>query len=166
MTENSKEKTLPKETKEQKEKEKRRTWKKTTELGIIVASLDVIIVVVGVYLYNINSDNNLGWTVAAVGIVTFFGMLIVSSYHKRDSPEGDKGTMRDALTASLISAYFVVLTYSLSVKIESSTPVNSLLSSFSSVIIIVIGFYFGSKGAVEIYKHKEAIAKSQKPKSE
>src|SRR5256885_927261 len=105
MTENLKEKTLPKETKEQKEKEKWATWKITTLLGIIVTTLDVIIIVVGVHLRN-NLDINLGWTVAAVGIVTFFGMLIVSSYHKKDSPEGDKGTMRDAITASLISAYF------------------------------------------------------------
>jgi len=148
------EKTLsPKEIEDQKKRDNQLRWRKTTEYAAVVVAIDIAILVIGVVLQNYNI--NLGWTIAAIGIITFFGMLSVSSYHKKDSPEGDQGTMRDALTASLISAYFAVLAFSMFEKITSgNTAVDSLLSSFSSVITIVVAFYFGSKGAVEIYKYK------------
>jgi len=160
MAEIPKEKTLsPKEIEERKKKDK---WIRTTLLAVIVTSLDIIILAIGVDQSN-NHGINLGWTVAAIGIVTFFGMLIVSSFHKKDTPEGDKGTMRDALTASLISTYFAVLAYSMFEKINSgNTSVDTILSNFSYVIITVVVFYFGSKGVSEIYKKKVEIAKSSK----
>lgn len=163
MTENPKEKAP---TKQEEELKTMKKWKETTKLAARVVAIDIAILVIGVVLQNYYRIN-LGWTVAAIGIITFFGMLSVSSYHKKDVPEGDQGTMRDALTASLISAYFAVLAFSMFERINSgNTAVDSLLNSFSSVIMIVVGFYFGSKGAVEIYKKKAEIAKAQNPGSE
>jgi len=127
-------------------------WSGTTKRAAIVAAIDVAIIIIGLELQNYDKIN-LGWTVAAIGIITFFGTLSVSSYHKKHSAEGDKGTMRDALAASLICTYFVVLSFSIFEKINSgNTSVDSVLNSFSSVIMIMVGFYFGSKGAIEIYK--------------
>ena len=130
-------------------------WSGTTKRAAIVVAIDIMILVIGLELRNYGSIN-LGWTIAAIGIITFFGMLSVSSYHKRNTPEHDKGTMRDALAASLICTYFVVLAFSMFEKVNSgNTTVDSLLNSYSSVIMIMVGFYFGSKGAVEIYKIKK-----------
>ncbi len=138
-------------------------WSGTTKRAAIVVAIDIIILVMGLELRNYQNIN-LGWTIAAIGIITFFGMLSVSSYHKRHLDEkSDKGTMRDALAASLICTYFVVLAFSMFEKINSgNTSVDSLLTSFSSVIMIMVGFYFGSKGAVEIYKHKADMEERKK----
>ena len=121
-------------------------WIGTSVLGIALVAIDLIVLFIGSRIYN-----DPIWIIAATGIITFFGMLMISSYHKRSIASSDKGTMRDALTGSLISVYFIVLGFMFK-GVQTSDP---LLNNFSNVIVILVAFYFGSKAATEIYKKKK-----------
>ena len=115
---------------------------------ILVVS-DLVVLFVGGKFYD-----NPTWIIAATGIMTFFGLLMISSYHKRNfADHPDKGTMRDAITGSLISVYFIILGFDMTKGIDSSA--NPILNNFSSVIIVLIAFYFGTKAATEIKNSKK-----------
>jgi hypothetical protein len=124
-------------------------WARTSGLGIILVASDLIVLFIGGKFY----DNPTG-IIAAVGIMTFFGMLMISSYHKKNFVDPDKGTMRDALAGSLISVYFVILGFDMVKGVQ--TAADPILNNFSSVIIILIAFYFGSKAVTEIYNIKNS----------
>lgn len=134
-------------------KSTKENWARTSGLGLILVASDLIVLFVGGKYY----DNSTG-IIAAVGIMTFFGMLIISSYHKNNIGDADKGTMRDALAGSLISVYFVILGLDMVKGIQTST--DPILNNFSSVIIILVAFYFGSKAATEVYDAKTKTAAS------
>jgi hypothetical protein len=80
-------------------------------------------------------------------------MLVISSYHNLHQPDS-KGTMRKAIAGSMISVYIVVLGLLFSDKLPSFQNESAmiLMQNFSFVIMTIIGFYFGSKGAIEFLK--------------
>lgn len=123
-------------------------WAITSGLGIVLVASDLIVLLIGSKFYNDPT-----WIIGATGIMTFFGMLMISSYHKKNFADHlDKGTMRDAITGSLVSVYFIILGFDM-IK-GSQTLSDPILNNFSSVIIILIAFYFGSKAVTEIYNIK------------
>ena len=111
-----------------------------------------------ILIYDINDDQKLSvWIIAFVGIVAFFGMLMITSYHQEHHPKhikGHKGVMRRAIASSFIIVYFIVLSLVLfgEESIIENVPREKILEHFTSIIIVIIGFYFGSKGAIELYK--------------
>lgn len=111
-----------------------------------------------ILIYDINDDQKLSvWIIAFVGIIAFFGMLMITSYHQEHHPKhvkGHKGVMRTAITSSFICVYFIVLSLVLfgEQSIIQNVPREKILEHFTSIIIVIIGFYFGSKGAIELYK--------------
>ena len=119
-------------------------WIKTTIIAIVVCAIDFAVISVGIL------SNNTALSIAGVGIVTFFGMLIISSYHAIHHPDS-KGIMRKAIAGSLIAVYVVILALLLSGKIDytENEMVITLVEHFSFVIITIIGFYFGTKGVTE-----------------
>jgi hypothetical protein len=62
--------------------------------------------------------------------------------------------MRKALAGSLGAVYVVILALSLSGRLyyTENVMVMILVENFSVVIITIIGFYFGTKGAIEFLK--------------
>lgn len=122
-------------------------WIKTTIIAIVVCTIDFVVISVGVLA------NNAALSIAGVGIVTFFGMLIISSYYAIHQPDS-KGTMRKALAGSLVSVYVVILALSISGMLEDSQnqTVMILIENFTLVIVAIIGFYFGTKGVTEFLK--------------
>jgi len=82
---------------------------------------------------------------------------MITSYHQEHHPKhvkGHKGVMRAAITSSFIIVYFIVLSLVLfgEQSIIQNVPREKILEHFTSIIIVIIGFYFGSKGAIELYK--------------
>ena len=135
-------------TKEEKEHEHlHEGWRKTSIISCIVAGSAILSFLIGELLGNIS------WSIVGVGIITFFGMLAISSYHSLHKPNS-KGTMRKALASSLISVYIVVLALLFSGNLPSldNQASMTLMENFSYVIMTIIGFYFGSKGAIEFLK--------------
>lgn len=120
-------------------------WARTSALGIILVVSDLSVLFVG-GKFSVDPT----WIISATGIMTFFGILMISSYHKKNFADPDKGTMRDAIAGSLISVYFITIGFDMTKGITSSA--NPILNNFSSVIIILIAFYFGSKAVTEVYK--------------
>lgn len=125
------------------------SWRNTTIIAGIVATIDFAIISFGILLNQ--SVEFTTWSLSSVGIITFFGMLIICSHHAKYSPDS-KGIMRKSLTASLMSVYIVVLSLALSGTFGDiqDEMTKSVLSNFSIVIISIIGFYFGTKGLTEM----------------
>ena len=122
-------------------------WIKTTIIAILVAILASASFWAGLQL------NEISISIAGVGLITFFGMLIISSYHALHQPDS-KGTMRKAIASSMVSVYLVLLGLAFSDRLSNIPNEQSmiLLQNFSWVIMTIVGFYFGSKGAIEFLK--------------
>lgn len=122
-------------------------WRNTTIIACAVAALSI-----GSFFLGILYDN-VSWSIVGVGIITFFGMLVISSYHTIHQPDS-KGTMRKAIAGSMISVYMVVLGLLFSDKLPSFQNESAMImmQNFSYVIMTIIGFYFGTKGAKEFLK--------------
>ncbi len=122
-------------------------WKKTTIIACVVAAIDFAVISVGIFV------NNVTLLIAGVGLVTFFGMLIISSYHAIHQPDS-KGIMRKAIAGSLVAVYIVILALSLSGRLEDvqNQMVMTLIENFTWIIIAIVGFYFGTKGVTEFLK--------------
>ena len=122
-------------------------WKKTAIIACIVAGLAILSFWTGAII------DKISWSIVGVGIITFFGMLAISSYHSLHK-KGSSGTMRKAIASSMISVYIVVLALLFSGNLPSLENESSmtLMENFSYVIMTIIGFYFGTKGASEFLK--------------
>ena len=144
-------------------------------LGVLIAA--VIFAVAGILL------NELAIPIVAVGIIVFFGMLIISGYNKKSTKT--KGIMRRAIAGALIVSYIMafsvlmfqnfemqpmpnhteiktedlekyILLQNQTAAINSSKMnfANTVFANFSNVIMVVIVFYFGSKGVLQYLKDK------------
>lgn len=92
--------------------------------------------------------------VAIIGGIVFFGTLSLADYVTPD--EGvSTGELRTAISASIILVYLTVI--ALSLGDTFGTHDVQIIEMFSDVVIIVVAFYFGSKGA------KELVALWKKP---
>ena len=122
-------------------------WVRTSIIACIVAGLSIASFWYGEMI------GNIGWSIAGVGMITFFGMLAISSYHSLHAPN-TTGTMRKAIASSMISVYVVVLALLFSGNLPNleNEASMTLMENFSYVIMTIIGFYFGSKGAAEFLK--------------
>jgi len=120
--------------------------------GILVGLIFVILI------WDISDDNKPSiWLIAFVGIIAFFGMLMISSYHSEHHPKhikGSKGVLRRAITSSFVCVYFIVLSLILfgEQSLVEDVSRDKILGHFTNIIIVIVGFYFGSKGAIELYK--------------
>src|SRR3990172_1439339 len=87
-------------------------------------------------------------SVVAVGIITFFGVLTYAHGYSK-SPSIDKGEVRVALAASLVIVYMYVMSmvfFSEELTLDdASANVGQLVESFTTIVIVVVGFYFGGR---------------------
>lgn len=90
----------------------------------------------------------LSLAVAIVGGIVFFVTLAIADYSSPDIGVST-GEMRSAISASIIVVYIIVVALSLGGRFVELKD-SKIIESFSSVVITVIGFYFGSKGAIEL----------------
>ena len=108
------------------------------------------------------------WSVSGVGIITFFGTLVLANYVSSDSHDLDKGEIRRALTASLIVVYFTLLALvtCTTCGIQDSEFAKKILENFTYVIVILIIFYFGSRTLEQIIEKKHGKTKPKGSTSE
>ena len=144
-------------------------WAITSGLALIVMTTILALLYAGIV-----ERWNPVWSLSAIGIITFFGMLIVSSIHqvKVDS----QGTMRKALASSMVIVYLIVFTLIIfgvdfdtllldeTSKGESPTGLTSseILDHLTKIILVILGFYFGTKGIKEIVKERAKNSKDTK----
>jgi hypothetical protein len=126
-------------------------WGVTTVMGFVVALIDLAVYCGVVPAHGFGVELKLG----VIGIVTFFGLLIVSSFHQHIfliGGDGDTGVFRDALTGSLVTVYLA----SLGMTLTGVIPQSSSLTQFGQVIMVVIGFYFGSKVVTQVSNNSKS----------
>ena len=126
-------------------------WMITSTIASFIGGLDIYFL-----LYMTNNTNHTGFNLGAIGIITFFGMLIVSSLHGINN-KASKGTFRQAVASTVIVVYiiaFSLITFGNSETNNSVSPTTEIddktvLGYFSNIVIVVIAFYFGTKGVKE-----------------
>ena len=171
------------ELKKKTEKRIKRVWALTSLGAGIVIGLDLFII----NYWLTNPGIVLTGFLIAIALITFLGMLIVSSFHSEQHPKhvkGSSGVMRRALAVSFVVVYFVVFsvivfgepTYfddqnsvlTTTLEDHSEEGISSeeveheedskqikvdrevLLDHLTKIIITILAFYFGTKGAKEI----------------
>jgi hypothetical protein len=97
----------------------------------------------------IPSGLSLSLALVATAVITFFGFLWRSG-----GPVGDERDMRTALTVSIVTVYLVLIGLVAFLPAEPS-PVqlpaitNTMLTSFTAIVGIVVPFYFGVSAYVQ-----------------
>ncbi len=149
----------------------------------IVGLLDLTAIFLGTYPKTAGSFK-VAWSVGSVGVITFLGYLMVETIMRSDvrpltakevtaRAQGDAslGTdgrgkvsptqIRDAIAVTVVVVYLTMLGLVLfdASAVASGTSADNLISSFTTLAIFVITFYFGSK-AVDSYV---SIKTAEKP---
>lgn len=137
-------------------------WMITSGIAAVVAFLDIYFISEAM-----ENQSKISFYLAAIGIATFFGVLIISSFHAVTNKQS-KGTMRKAIASTIIIVYisaFALITFgeSTNLSINSDLNDNTILEHFSNVVMVVIGFYFGTKGVrefIEKWKNNDKKTKT------
>jgi len=109
-------------------------FKKTVAVSIIIIIANLSLL--GLGTLNIISPMS---SVAGTGIVTFFGMLMLTNLLSR-TRYLDKGEMRKSLAASIIVTYFSLIAFHTNELLS-----NTMIGHFTYIVGIVIAFYFGGR---------------------
>jgi hypothetical protein len=140
---------------------------KSTSKLILLAIIDCIIAISGFSLFWIaTSADNFGWleqelpypglmlAIASMvlALVTFFGLLAASE----SSGKGwgyNKGSMRGAIAATILVVYFYVLSMNAFQPYRDKMPemMETMVSSFTTILGIMIPFYFGASAYVQTH---------------
>lgn len=88
------------------------------------------------------------WAVASVGIVTFFGVLMISNYLSK-LPALEKAEFRQGIAAAIVAVYLSIFALLTFVGISPEDPLlsESMIGHFSAIVQVVIAFYFGAEAA-------------------
>jgi hypothetical protein len=94
-------------------------------------------------------SNNFFAAIAGMAIVTFIGVLSLADYVSIE-PSMSTGEMRSAMAASITVVYLAIQALTVAGEIQVSEASSKILESFSVVMAAVVGFYFGSKAAIQL----------------
>jgi hypothetical protein len=130
-----------------------RMWMNSLKIIAVIGIIDLIILPLITTVLGISLE----WIFIGIGIVTFFGILLLVNYMSGTSPY-NSGEIRKAITVAFITVYliFVPMITLGSIHIPTLQPMNSILY-FTILVGIVVVCYFISR-PLEIYmkiKHKK-----------
>jgi len=115
-------------------------WKAKSIIAMIVTTTDLILFYAGFFL------DSLVLMIVPMSIVTFFGVMALSSLHSvTKSGKNSKGIMRKSLAATLILTYIVIVALTIDGKIDYDKVPGTITDNLVYVTITIIGFYFGTK---------------------
>lgn len=127
-------------------------WSSSLKMISILAIIDLIIIPLLVTLLHIPVQ----WIFISIGIITFFGILIIANYMSGTSPF-DTGEVRKALTGSFVIIYFAfvpLVTFG-SIILPSDEPIKTIITNFTWIVGAIVIFYFGSRAVEEYVKSKK-----------
>src|SRR5215208_6635619 len=130
-------------------------WRRSnnTSWVLVMAFLILGVVVLGAViplLFDfIPSGVSLSLALVATAVITFFGFLWRSA-----GPVGDERDMRTALTVSIVTVYLVLIGLVAFLPAEPNLVqlpaiTNTMLTSFTAIVGIVVPFYFGVSAYVQ-----------------
>ncbi len=129
-----------------------REWSRTLIMISFLAVVDLLIVPLLVITMGIPVQ----WIFIAMGVITFFGILLIVNYMSGSSPF-DTGEIRKALTGSFVVLYFVLVplvTFG-GITVTQGETVKTILTNFTWIVGAIIIFYFGSRAVEEYVKIKK-----------
>ncbi len=97
----------------------------------------------------------LSFAAAAVGILTFFGLLWFFS-----SPSGGAlpdQSLRVSITVAVITVYLIIVgeVAFFTATLELAKITDVMLTSFTSIVGVVVAFFFGTSAYVEVKKRDQ-----------
>jgi len=126
-------------------------WLNALKMISALAILDLVIIPLLITLLHIPVE----WLFITIGIVTFFGILLIANYMSGTSPF-DTGEVRKALTGSFIVIYFAfvpLITFG-NISLASAEPIKTIITNFTWIVGAIVIFYFGSRAVEEYIKSK------------
>lgn len=138
--------------------EQEKKWKKAFLMAIVIGVLDILVLFLGTF-----KPSYIAWSVASIGVITFLGILMLVNYLSV-SPAFDKGEMRKAITGSFVAVYFALvslLTFTDFSPSDNTELAKTIIRHFTTLIEIIIVFYFASSGVREYLKFKERRQKAK-----
>lgn len=126
-------------------------WSNSLKMISILAVIDLIVVPLLVTLLKIPIQ----WIFISIGIITFFGILLIANYMSGTSPF-DTGEVRKALTGSFVIIYFSLvplLTFG-SLILPADESIKTIITNFTWIVGAIVIFYFGSRAVEEYVKSK------------
>jgi hypothetical protein len=127
-------------------------WARTVAMIAILGVIDLVLVPLLVTTMGIPVQ----WIFIAMGIITFFGILLVVNYMSGSSPL-DTGEIRKALTGTFVILYFVfipMVTFG-GIAVTQGEQVKTIITNFTWIVGAIIIFYFGSRAIEEYVKIKK-----------
>ena len=128
---------------------KRVNFPKAVIIGVIIILSNIVILYIGtIHIVP------LMWSIGSIGIITFFGTLILVNILSR-TRNLDKGEIRISMASSIMLVYFIIVALIVCVdcEIRDSIEIDSILHSFTAIVGVLIVFYFGSR-TIEAWKSK------------
>ncbi len=129
-----------------------REWARTVVMIAILGIIDLVLVPLLVTTMGIPVQ----WIFIAMGVITFFGILLVVNYMSGSSPL-DTGEIRKALTGTFVILYFVfipLVTFG-GISVTQGDSVKTIITNFTWIVGAIIIFYFGSRAVEEYVKSKK-----------
>lgn len=129
-------------------------WKNALKIITLLIIIDLVIIPLIIYLMGFP----VYWLFVSMGLVTFFGMVVLVNYMSGTAPL-NTGEVRKALTVSFVAVYFAMMPLLAfgGVQYIPGQPVTILIQSFTAIMAIIIGFYFGTRAIEKYVKAKKKI---------
>jgi hypothetical protein len=100
----------------------------------------------------------LNLTLIFVALITFFGFLMRGEA-KGGNSLIDKGGMRTAITATVITVYLVLVgmvAFMVTAPEKMPTITTTMLTNFTTIVGVVIAFYFGASAYIQAQEKSES----------
>lgn len=95
------------------------------------------------------ADTPLSTALILIAVITFFGFMWMGEILGGEWAL-NRGGMRIAITVAIVTVYLVLMTYVVFFRFGADLPplTSNLLTSFTTIVAIVIPFYFGTSAYV------------------
>lgn len=125
---------------------------------IILGFLDIIISISGLYIWRILSGKSstvLVMTSILLALSTYFGFVAISQSLGK-GPTSNMGSIRTAIASGILVLYFFICSISIFASPENVHPLSefgeTMIQNFTTLLGIIIPFYFGASAYVQVHK--------------
>lgn len=126
-------------------------WSNAFRMVMALVVLNIIILPLLIWAFRIPAQ----WMFIGLGTITFFGILLISSYLSGTSPL-NTGEIRKAITGSFVIIYFAFMPLVAfgSVNLPADEPIKTIITHFTWIVGAIVIFYFISRTVEEYVKAK------------
>ena len=110
---------------------------------------------IGMFVWDVLMDARYDWFLGVilmvVASISFFGTISMQS-DSDQNPRLEGAILRTAITVSVVSVYLVILAVALFVVVpdEMRPLTDTMITHFTTIVGVVIAFYFGSSAYVQV----------------